>query len=64
LDAPTKRALIAWNQEYVFAVREEDMLEYVAYSVLGVVLIACMLYVTMSPETEDTRTPTGPDSKQ
>jgi hypothetical protein len=29
------------------------MLEYLAYALLGVVTIGCLLYVTMSPEAED-----------
>jgi hypothetical protein len=29
------------------------MLEYLAYALLGVVMIGCLLYVTMSPEAED-----------
>jgi hypothetical protein len=38
------------------------MLEYVAYTLLGVVTIGCLLYVTMSPEAEDA--PKPPDAKQ
>jgi len=29
------------------------MLEYLAYALLGVVMIACVLYGTMSPEAEE-----------
>jgi hypothetical protein len=29
------------------------MLEYVAYALLGLVMIGCLLYVTMSPEVEE-----------
>jgi hypothetical protein len=29
------------------------MLEYVAYALLGLVMIGCLLYVTMSPEAEE-----------
>jgi hypothetical protein len=29
------------------------MLEYLAYALLALVMIGCLLYVTMSPETED-----------
>ena len=36
------------------------MLEYVAYVLLGAVLVGGLLYVTMSPETEDARKPKGP----
>jgi hypothetical protein len=28
------------------------MLEYVTYALLGLVMIGCLLYVTMSPEVE------------
>ena len=42
--------------------REEEMLEYVAYTLVGVVTICCLLYVTMSPEAEDA--PKPPDPKQ
>jgi hypothetical protein len=38
------------------------MLEYVAYALLGVVTVGCLLYVTMSPEAEDA--PKPPDPKQ
>jgi hypothetical protein len=37
------------------------MLEYVAYALLGAVMICCLLYVTMSPEVEDARNPKRPD---
>jgi hypothetical protein len=40
------------------------MLEYVAYSLLGVAIIVWMLYVTTSPETENARSFTEPDSKR
>jgi hypothetical protein len=38
------------------------MLEYVAYALLGLVLIGGLLYVTMSPEAEDP--PKRSDPKQ
>jgi hypothetical protein len=48
-------------QLYPFAVlREEVMLEYLAYALLGVVMIGCVLYVTMSPEAEDPPNPKSP----
>jgi hypothetical protein len=34
-------------------VAEEDMLEYVAYALLGLVILGGLLYVTMSPEVEE-----------
>jgi len=37
------------------------MLEYVAYALLGLVLICGLLYVTMSPEAEEP--PKRPDPK-
>ena len=39
------------------------MLEYLAYALLGVVMIGGLLYVTMSPEAEDPPTPKSPDPK-
>jgi hypothetical protein len=44
------------------ALREEDMLEYVAYALLGLVILGGLLYVTMSPEVE--QPPTRPDPEQ
>jgi hypothetical protein len=40
------------------------MLEYAAYTLLGFVMIGCLLYVTMSPEAEDAPNPKRPDHKQ
>ena len=40
------------------------MLEYVAYTLLGVVTICGLLYVTMSPEVEEARSSKRPDTKQ
>ena len=40
------------------------MLEDIASALLGVVMIACLLYVSMSPETEDPPNPKRPDPKQ
>jgi hypothetical protein len=40
------------------------MLEYVAYALLGVVTICSLLYVTMSPETEDAPAASPPDPEQ
>ena len=40
------------------------MLEYVAYTLLGVVTICCLLYVTMSPEVEAAPMSKQPDPKQ
>jgi hypothetical protein len=37
------------------------MLEYVAYVVLGAVMVGGLLYVTMTPEMEDARKPRGHD---
>jgi hypothetical protein len=37
------------------------MLEYVAYALLGLVMIGCLLYVTMSLEMEDSPNPERPD---
>ena len=37
------------------------MLEYLAYALLGVVMIGGLLYVTMSPEAEDPPNPKSPD---
>jgi hypothetical protein len=37
------------------------MLEYLAYALLGAVMIGCVLYGTMSPEAEDH--PKRPDPK-
>jgi hypothetical protein len=39
------------------------MFEYVAYALLGGVIICCLLYVTMSPEVEEARNPKRPDRK-
>ena len=36
------------------------MLENVAYALLGLVMVGCLLYVTMSPEVEDPRSPKRP----
>jgi hypothetical protein len=43
---------------------EKQMLEYAADALLGLVMIGCALYVTMSPEVEDTRKSKRPDSKK
>jgi hypothetical protein len=40
------------------------MLEYVAYALLGLVMIGGLLYVTMSPEAEDPPNPKRPERKQ
>jgi hypothetical protein len=40
------------------------MLEYLAYGLLGLVAIGCLLYVTMSPEIEERPNPDRPASKQ
>lgn len=40
------------------------MLEYVAYALLGLVMIGCMIYVVLSPETEDPSNSKRPDRKQ
>jgi hypothetical protein len=40
------------------------MIEYVAYALLGVLMIGGLLYVTTSPEVEDTRNPKPKDQKQ
>jgi hypothetical protein len=40
------------------------MLEYVAYALLGLVMIGGLLYVTMSPETEEPPKPKGPEPNQ
>jgi hypothetical protein len=40
------------------------MLEYVANALRGLVMIGCLLYVTMSPETKDSPNSKRPDPKQ
>jgi hypothetical protein len=40
------------------------MLEYVAYALLGLVIIAGLLYVTMSSEVEHPRDPKPPKPEQ
>jgi hypothetical protein len=40
------------------------MLEYVAYALLGLVMIGGLLYVMMSPEAEDPPNPKRPEPKQ
>jgi hypothetical protein len=40
------------------------MLEYVAYVLLGAVMVCGLLYVTMIPEMEDARKPKRHDPKQ
>jgi len=40
------------------------MLEYVAYSLLGLLTIGCLLYATMSPEAEDAPKSKRPDTEQ
>lgn len=40
------------------------MLEYLAYALLALVMIGCLLYVTMSPEAEDPPNPNRPDAKK
>jgi hypothetical protein len=44
--------------------REEDMLEYFAYALLGLGLIGGLLYVTMSPEAEEPPNAKRPEPKQ
>ena len=39
------------------------MLEYLAYALLALVMVGCVLYVTMSPEVEQPRKP-RPDPEQ
>jgi hypothetical protein len=39
------------------------MLEYVAYALLGLVVLGALLYVTMSPEVERPPRPKSPDPK-
>lgn len=43
---------------------EDEMLEYLAYALLALVMIGCLLYVTMSPEAEDPPNPNRPDAKK
>jgi hypothetical protein len=40
------------------------MLEYVAFTLLGVVMIGCLLYVTMSPEAEEPPRAKRPDRER
>jgi hypothetical protein len=40
--------------------REEGMPEYFAYAALGLLVIGCLLYVTLSPEVEEPPAPKGP----
>ncbi len=40
------------------------MLEYVAYALLGVVMLGCLLYVTMSAEAEEPAKPKRAGPKQ
>ena len=40
------------------------MLEYVAYALLGLVMVGGLLYVTMSPEAEEPARAKQPDHKQ
>jgi hypothetical protein len=40
------------------------MWEWLAYGLLGAVMICCLLYVTMSPEVEETRNPNRPDRER
>jgi len=42
--------------------RQEDMLEYVAYALLGLAMIGCVVYVLMSPESEDRSRPKDSES--
>lgn len=37
------------------------MLEYIAFVLLGLVMIGCLLYVTMSPEAEEPPSAKRPD---
>ena len=37
------------------------MLEYVAYALLGLAIVGGLLYVTMSPEMEQSKEPRPPD---
>jgi hypothetical protein len=39
------------------------MLAYAAYTLIGFVMIGCLLYVTMSPEAEDAPNPKRPDQE-
>ena len=43
---------------------EEAMLEYVAYALLGVVMLICLLYGTMSPEAEERPKKKRPEPRQ
>ena len=40
------------------------MWEYLAYAFLGLVMIGCVLYVTMSPEVEDVPNPKRSNPKE
>ena len=40
------------------------MLEYATYALLGLAMVGCLLYVTMSPEAEDAPYTKRPDPKQ
>jgi hypothetical protein len=42
--------------------RQEDMLEYIAYALLALAMIGCVLYVLMCPEAEDPPRPKDLDS--
>jgi hypothetical protein len=43
---------------------EEEMLEYLAYALLPLVVIGCLLYVTTSPEVEEPPNPKRPGPNQ
>jgi hypothetical protein len=40
------------------------MLEFVAYALIGALLIGGLLYVTIAPEVEDSRNPKSQEPKQ
>ena len=40
------------------------MLEYVAYALLGLLILGGLLYITMSPEAEHSPTPKPPEPNQ
>lgn len=39
------------------------MLEYIAYALLGLVMIGCLLFATMSPEAEERSSAKRPNTK-
>ena len=54
----------ALNETQVASRGGNRMLEYVAYALLGLLTIGCLLYVTTSPEVEDAPKSKRSDSKQ